>query len=75
MTRMKQQHVQEESLIAVLIKEDCDKKEKWLNYGALVYDLRTPDNRPKSRPPLIGTKFTDARATSVLGSYKGVALQ
>ena len=33
-----------------------------------------PDNRPKSRPPLIGTMFTVARATVVLGSYEGVIL-
>ena len=53
-----QQQVQEESLVAVLIIEDSDKKEQWMNSGALVYDLRTPNTRPKSGPPLIGTKFT-----------------
>ena len=38
-----QQQIQGESLVAVLIIEDDDRKEQWLNRGALVYDLRKPD--------------------------------
>ena len=64
---LEQQQVQEESLVAVLIIENSDRKEKWMNCGPLIYDLRTLDNRPKSRPPLIGT-------TVVLGRYEGVFL-
>ena len=62
------------TLVAFLIIEDNDRKEQWQNCGALVYDLRTPNTRPKSGPPLIGTKFTDDRATVVLGSYGCVIL-
>ena len=45
-----------------------------VNCGDVVYDLRTLDNRPKSRPPLIETMSKDARTTVVLGCSKGVAL-
>ena len=72
--RLGQQQVQEESLFAVLIIEDSDRQEQWLNFGALVYDLRTPDTRPKPRPPLIGTMTTDARTAVVLSRYGGVVL-
>ena len=57
------------SFVAVLIIEDSDS-----DCGALVYALRTANTGPESCPPLIGTMFTDGRATVVLGGYEGVIL-
>ena len=57
--RLEQRQVRVKTLVAVLIIEESDRKEQWQNCGALVYELRTPNTRPKSRPPLIGTMFTD----------------
>ena len=64
-----QRQIQRESLIAVLIIEDNNRKEQWLNCGALVYDLRPPDTRHKLCPPLIGTMTTDTRTAVVLSCY------
>ena len=61
-------------MVAVLLIEDSDRNELWQNCGALVYDRRMPNTRTKSRPPLIGTFFTDDGALLVLGSYECVAL-
>ena len=46
--RLEQRQVQVKTLVAVLIIEDNDRKEQWQNCGALVYNLRTPNTRPKS---------------------------
>lgn len=65
-----------EPVVAKLVAVHSDRKEQLQNCGALVYNMRMPDNRTqvKSHPPLIGTMFTDDRATVVLGSYGGVIL-
>ena len=47
---MEQRQIQEKHLVAVLLIEDSDRKESWLNCGALVYDQGMPNHRPKSRP-------------------------
>ena len=44
--RLEQRQVQVKTLVAVLIIDD--RKEQWQNCGALVYNLRTPNTRPKS---------------------------
>ena len=72
--RLEQRQIQEEDLVAVLFIEDSDRRESWLNCGALVYDQRMPNKRPKSRPPLIGTFFADDEVLVVLGSYEDIIL-
>ena len=72
--RLEQRRVQMKSLVADLITEDSDRKGQWQNCGSLDYTLRTPNTGPESCPPLIGTMFTDGRATVVLGGYEGVIL-
>ena len=71
---MEQRLIQGKDLVAVLYIKDSDKTEWWLNCGALVYTQGMPNQRPKSRSLLIGTFFTDDRASVVLGSYKGAVL-
>ena len=72
--RWEQRQIQAEDLVAVLVLEYADRRESLLNCGALVYDQRMPNKRPKSRPPLIGTFFADDEALVVLGSYEDIIL-
>ena len=58
----------------VLFIEDSDRRESWLNCGALVYDQRMPNQVPKSRPLLIASVFTNDEASVVLDSYEDIIL-
>ena len=69
-----QQETREEDLVAVLFVEDSDRRESWLNCGALIYDQRMPTRRYRSCPPLIGTLFADDEASGVLSSYVDIIL-
>ena len=69
-----QRQIQRELLIAVLIIEDNNREEQWLNWGALVYDLRAPDTRHKLCPSLIGTMATDTRTATILSCYEDITL-
>ena len=72
--RLEQQQIQEKNLVAVLFIEDSNRRKSWLNCGTLVYDLRMPNQKPKSRPPLIVTFFAGGQASVVLGSYEDIIL-
>jgi hypothetical protein len=61
-------------LVAVLFIEDSHRRESWLNCGALVYDLRMPNQKPKPHPTLIGTFFADNKSPVVLGSDEDIIL-
>ena len=73
-SRLEQRQIHEKALVAVLLIEDSDGEELWLNCGALVYDQGMPNHIPNSRPPLIGTFFANNEALVVLCSHEGVVL-
>ena len=73
--RLDQQQVQEESLVAVLIIQDSNRQEQWLNCGALVYDLRMPDTNPKPHHALIGTMTTETEDCCGFESLRGYGSQ
>ena len=41
-----------DTLVAVMIAEDIDRKEGWQYSVALVYEMKAPNIRPQPRPPL-----------------------
>ena len=55
-----------DTLVAVMVAEDIDRKEGWQYSGVLIYDMKIPNTRPRLHPPLIGRIIADHRAVDVI---------
>ena len=57
-----------DTLVAVMIGEDIDRKEGWQYIGVIIYDMKIPNTRPRLHPPLIGRIIAEHRAVDVMSN-------
>ena len=63
-----------DTLVAVMIAEEINRKEGWQYSGALIYNMKILSTRHQPRPPLVGRIIADHRAVDVMSKYEGIIL-